>query len=176
MIAAFLATVVTGFASAFIPAIPVEPYIVGLMATTEQNAVAVGIAAGIGQTAGKLLIFLGVRGLIRAPILQRWLGRRAKALPEPEPPSASTSEPTTGGGVATKVRTAGVRLTALLDRPALSAPIVLLSATIGLPPLLLVSAYAARTRMTVGMFTAACLLGRSIRFVAIALVPGLIMN
>jgi membrane protein YqaA with SNARE-associated domain len=170
MIAAFLVTVATGFASAFIPAIPVEPYIVGLMATTEQNAVLVGIAAGIGQTIGKLLIFLGVRGLIRAPILQRWLGRRAKALPAPEP------ETPTGGGVGTKIRTAGVKLTALLDRPALSAPIVLLSATVGLPPLLLVSAYAARTRMTVGMFTATCLLGRSIRFVAIALAPRLIMN
>jgi membrane protein YqaA with SNARE-associated domain len=173
MIAAFLATVATGFASAFIPAIPVEPYIVGLMATTEQNAVLVGIAAGIGQTVGKLLIFLGVRGLINAPILQRWLGRRAKASP---PAESAEPETPTGGGVGTKIRTAGVRLTALLDRPALSAPIVLLSATVGLPPLLLVSAYAARTRMTVGMFTATCLLGRSIRFVAIAFAPQLIMS
>ena len=78
--------------------------------------------------------------------------------------------------MATKIRTAGVRLTALLDRPALSAPIVLLSATVGMPPLLLVSAYAARTRMTAGLFTATCLLGRSIRFIAIAFAPQLIMD
>ncbi len=173
MIAAFLATVVTSFASAFIPAIPVEPYIVGLMATTEQHAVAVGLAAGIGQTAGKLLIFLGVRGLIRAPVLQRWLSRRAKTLPVPE---SESETPSGGSGVLTKIRTAGVRLTAQLDRPALSAPIVLLSATVGMPPLLLVSVYAARTRMTAGLFAATCLLGRSIRFIAIAYAPQLIMN
>ena len=49
MIAGFLATVFTGFASAFIPAIPVEPYIVGLMATTDSTPSRSGSRPGSGR-------------------------------------------------------------------------------------------------------------------------------
>jgi hypothetical protein len=38
--------------------------------------VPLGIAAGLGQTAGKLLIFLGVRGAVRPTRLRQWLNRR----------------------------------------------------------------------------------------------------
>jgi membrane protein YqaA with SNARE-associated domain len=51
--------------------------------------------------------------------------------------------------------------------------VVLLSAVAGVPPLLLVSVYAARTRMSTPVFGLVCLLGRAIRFVALAHAPHL---
>jgi membrane protein YqaA with SNARE-associated domain len=200
MIPALLATVAVGFASAFIPAIPIEPYVVGLVATTDQHPVPVGLAAAVGQTAGKLLIFLAVRGLIRAPWIKRWTSRRAPAAPLDEadvgvspprvqskavgvsPPrvqskAVGVSPPRVQSKAARRTfRTWTARLVALLDRPGLQAPIVLLSAAVGIPPLLLVSAYAGRTRMTTGLFAAVCLTGRSIRFVVLAYAPQLIIG
>jgi hypothetical protein len=64
----------------------------------------------------------------------------------------------------------------LLDRPGVAAPIVFLSALVGVPPLLVTSVYAAGTHMSAAMFGAICLVGRSIRFIAIALVPPLVVN
>lgn len=158
MIGALAATVLTGFVSAFVPMVPIEPYLVGLVATTSYPAVPLGVAAAVGQTAGKLLIFLGVRGAVRSPRLRAWLGRKTTA--DPDAPVG-------------RIRAAGRRLTALLDRPAYAAPIVLLSASVGFPPLFLVSAYAGRTRMTAALFAAVCFAGRAARFVALAAAPGL---
>jgi membrane protein YqaA with SNARE-associated domain len=70
----------------------------------------------------------------------------------------------------------GRRLLVLLDRPALAAPILLLSATTGLPPLMAASIYAAGTRINLPLFVAACLVGRSIRFIAIAYAPQLVLS
>ena len=50
---------------------------------------------------------------------------------------------------------------------------MLLSASVGFPPLFLVSAYAGRTRMTAALFVAVCLVGRAARFVALAASPHL---
>jgi membrane protein YqaA with SNARE-associated domain len=97
---------------------------------------------------------------MRSRRLQGWLARRGTR-------KASDQEPKRRG------RTAR-RLIAQLDRTALAAPVVLLSAAVGIPPLLLVSVYAARTRMGWPVFAAGCLLGRGLRFVTIALAPGLI--
>src|SRR4029453_17721832 len=63
-------------ASAFVPAIPIEAYLIAVITTTGADPVALGIAAGLGQTAGKLLTFLAARGVIRSSWLRRWLGRR----------------------------------------------------------------------------------------------------
>jgi membrane protein YqaA with SNARE-associated domain len=155
VLAALLSTLAVGFGSALLPAIPVEPYLVGLVVTTGSAPVLLGLAAAVGQTAGKLLIFLSVRGAVRSAWLRRLLARRAD-----RPPSALGS--------------AGARLAAALDRPLLALPVVLLSAVVGFPPLLLTSAYAGRTRMPASWFALTCLLGRSVRFVAIALAPQLL--
>jgi hypothetical protein len=65
---------------------------------------------------------------------------------------------------------------AWLDRPALAAPVLLLSAVVGFPPLLLVSVYAARTSMSALVFALVCLAGRSVRFVLVALAPHLVIG
>jgi membrane protein YqaA with SNARE-associated domain len=70
----------------------------------------------------------------------------------------------------------GRRLLALLDRPSLAAPILLLSATTGFPPLMATSICAAGTRINLPLFVAACLIGRSIRFIAIAYAPHLVLG
>ncbi|GIF78002.1 hypothetical protein [Asanoa siamensis] len=156
------ATVLVGFISAFVPVVPIEPYVVGLIATTSEHPVPVGVAAAVGQTAGKILIFLGARGLIRTAALRNWVTKRAQTKP--------------GTAAASKIKQGGSRLLTLLDHPVTQGPIVLLSAAVGVPPLLVVSVWAARTRMGMGLFSGVCLLGRAIRLIAIAYAPEAFMS
>ncbi len=199
MIAAVLTTAAVAVASAFVPAIPIEAYLVAAVTTTGTDPVALGIAAGLGQAAGKLLTFLAARGVIRSSRLRRSMGRHAGP---PESGSAESSPlrrtwtrlrrrvsmarermvaalsravpPALGrwsGAAARSASTLSKRLIALLDRPVVAAPTVFLSALLGLPPLLVTSVYAARTQMSAATFGVVCFVGRSIRFIAIALVP-----
>ncbi|GID97628.1 hypothetical protein ACFQFC_12715 [Amorphoplanes digitatis] len=204
MIAAFVTTAAVAAVSAFVPAIPIEAYLVAAVTTTGTDPVALGIAAGLGQTAGKLLTFLAARGVIRSSRLRRSLGRRTGAPGSGSAdgsPSRRTWARTRRRVAATRERLAAAlnravppalrrwsraatryvgvaskRLIVLLDRPVVAAPTVFLSALLGVPPLLLTSVYAAGTHMSAATFGAVCLVGRSIRFIAIALVPELVMN
>jgi membrane protein YqaA with SNARE-associated domain len=170
---ALLVTALTGLASAFIPAIPIEPYILGLLATTTEHPAEIGLAAAVGQTVGKVMIFLGIRGSIRSNIVQRWLTTRTR------PALDQTDNRVRSSPKRRNIRsylTAAARLTRLLDRAELRVPILLLSAVVGMPPLLISSAYVARTRMSAGTFAAICLLGRSVRFIAIGITPELFFS
>lgn len=146
-------TLLLGFVVAIVPVFPMEPYVVGMAAATHGWAVPIGIAAGLGQAAGKTVVLLGVRGAVKTAWIQRLASRWAK------PPSSSGRF----------IR----RVTAALDRPALAAPIVFLSAGTGIPPLAIVVLYAAKTRMSWPLFFLLALAGRSGFFTAIALVPSL---
>ena len=204
MIATVVTTAAVAAASAFVPAIPIEAYLVAVITTTGTDPVALGIAAGLGQTVGKLLTFLAARGVIRSSRLRRSLGqhtgppgsgstegspprrpcartrrrlavareRMAATLSRAVPPLLKRWSRAAGrsAGAASK------RLIILLDRPVVAAPIVFLSALVGMPPLLVTSVYAAGTQMSAATFGAICLVGRSIRFIAIALVPALVMT
>ncbi|MFG3342493.1 hypothetical protein [Glycomyces sp. NPDC048151] len=186
MIAACLTAALTALVSAFFPVTPVEPYLVALAATTDYSPVALGVAAAVGQTVGKTTLFLGVRGALHSARLRSWVDaveerrerRRACAASDPEPARS-------GPGTAVRERlraplaplwAIGRKLLRLLDRPALAAPILLLSATTGLPPLMATSVCAAGTRISLPLFVAACLVGRSVRFVAIAYAPQLVLG
>jgi membrane protein YqaA with SNARE-associated domain len=201
MIAAVVTTAAVAAASAFVPAIPIEAYLVAVITTTGTDPVALGIAAGLGQTAGKLLTFLAARGVIRSSRLRRWLGRRPGSGSADGSPPRRTGARTrrrlavAGEPVAAALRCAvppalgrwsraaarsasagSKRLIILLDRPVVAAPLVFLSALVGMPPLLVTSVYAAGTQMSAATFGAVCLVGRSVRFIAIALVPQLVMT
>lgn len=222
MIAAHLSTCLTALVSAFFPVTPVEPYLLGLAAATGFGPVGLGIAAAVGQTIGKTVIFLGARGVIRSERLHRltrllFHRKRVRAdshAPEPvgasgastrceEPPSpeddASPSRMREGlrrsagpvrerlrrwsGPLRRRVRrcagpakTAAAKLTDLLERPALTVPILLLSAVTGIPPLIATSVYIAGTRISTPVFAVVCLVGRSARFIAIAYAPQLILG
>ncbi|MCH7229574.1 hypothetical protein L0U85_01660 [Glycomyces sp. L485] len=191
MIAAYLLTCLTGLVSAFLPVTPVEPYLIGLAATTGHGPVGLGIAAALGQTAGKTVFFLGTRGALRSTRLRQWAhaaGRRRHREPagriedssgEPQDPVSTRSRTAAGArwrGLAEPIGAAAGKLTALLDRPALTVPILFLSAVTGLPPLLATCIYTAYTRISAPAFVLVCLLGRSIRFIAVALAPHLLMG
>jgi membrane protein YqaA with SNARE-associated domain len=160
MIAAVLSAFAVAALSAFVPVTPVEPYLVAL-AAGGQPILAVSVAAAAGQTAGKLLIFLGTRATLRSGRVRGWAARLTSRVSRPR-----RAEP---GRIQTRLR----RLTALLDQPTLVAPTVFVSAVTGLPPLLAVSVHAARTRVPAPVFGLCCLVGRTIRFVAVASIPGL---
>lgn len=146
-------TMLLGFVVAIVPVFPIEPYVVGMAAASHGWAIPIGIAAGLGQSAGKTVVLLGVRGAVKAAWIQRFTSRWSK------PPSSS------GRFIQ--------RVTAGLDRPVLAAPIVFLAASTGIPPLAIVVFYAAKTQMSWLLFFLVALAGRSIFFTAIALVPSL---
>ena len=106
---AVLAAAAVGLLSAFLPFTPVEPYLIAAVATTGAPPVALGVAAAAGQTAGKVLIFLGTRGAIRSPWLHRRLSRRTPAAPRP-PGRLSTmlARPTAAGATIARITTAAV--------------------------------------------------------------------
>jgi membrane protein YqaA with SNARE-associated domain len=158
---AVLAAAAVGLLSAFLPFTPAEPYLIAAVATTGAPPVALGVAAAAGQTAGKLVIFLGARGAIRSPWLQRRLSRRTPAGPG------------RWGTVLAGPKAAGARLVQVLERPRHATGVLLVSAVTGFPPLLAASVYLGRTPMRPVAFAATCLLGRTIRFVTIALAPQL---
>ncbi|MEV0714436.1 hypothetical protein [Asanoa sp. NPDC050611] len=146
-----------GFASAFQPFTPVEVYLVGVVATTNAAPVPAGLVAALGQTAGKLVIFLATRGLLRGTWLQRIVDRQR------------------GAARRSAFRDRMAALVALLDRPRYAAALLFASAVGGIPPLLATTVYVARTPMPVSLFSAFCLSGRTIRFVVVALAPALVL-
>jgi membrane protein YqaA with SNARE-associated domain len=184
--AACLTAALTALISAFFPVTPVEPYLVALAAATDYSPIALGVAAAVGQTIGKTTLFLGVRGALHSARLQGWVEaverrrearRCARAATEPEPaPSGSTAVRERLRAPLAALIALGRKLLRLLDRPSLAAPILLLSATTGLPPLMATSICAAGTRINLPLFVAACLVGRSIRFIAIAYAPQLVLG
>jgi membrane protein YqaA with SNARE-associated domain len=159
---AVLAAAAVGLLSAFLPFTPAEPYLIAAVTTTGAPPVALGVAAAAGQTAGKVLIFLGARGAIHSPWLRRRLSRRTPDVPEP---------PGRLGRMLARPKAAAVRLVEVIDRPRQTTGVLLISAVTGFPPLLAASVYLGRTPMRLATFAATCLLGRTIRFVTIALAP-----
>ena len=149
-------TMLLGLVVAIVPVFPVEPYVIAMAAATRGWAVPIGIAAALGQAAGKTVVLLGTRGAVKAAWIQRFAGRWSK-------------RPAAQGRFLRRVN-------AGLDRPLLAAPIVFLAASTGVPPLAIVVFYAAKTRMSWVLFLLVALLGRSIYFIAIALVPSLFVG
>ncbi|GIF78446.1 hypothetical protein [Asanoa siamensis] len=148
-----------GFASAFQPFTPVEVYLVGVIATTSLAPVPAGLVAAAGQTAGKAVIFLATRGLLRGALLRRIVERQR----DREPTRRSAFRDRMGS------------LVALLDRPRYAALLLSASAVTGIPPLIAATVYVARTPMSLPTFAALCLVGRCIRFVVVALAPTLVL-
>jgi hypothetical protein len=162
---AVLTTAAVGILSAFVPFTPVEPYLIAAAATTGAAPIVLGLAAAAGQTTGKLIIFLAARGAIHSP----WLQGRLTSVRRPaaDPPGRVRT-------MLAKPKAVTSRLVGSLSRPRLATPVLLVSAVTGFPPLLLASVYLARTPMRLAVFGATCLIGRTIRFVTVALAPGLV--
>jgi membrane protein YqaA with SNARE-associated domain len=167
MIAEIAGTVGIGFVSAFFPWLPAEPYVVGLVATTGVNSVVLGLAAGIGQSAGKLSMFLAARGTLQLPILRRRLARQRVKLDQ----RAATGEPRKPGRLRRAVAWVGRLLPK--DKPGVGVAVLLLSAFAGIPPLIVMTFSAAASKMRTVVFIGTCLVGRTARMLVFALLPGL---
>lgn len=179
MIAVYVSTFASALVSAFFPVTPVEPYVVGVVAVTGCWPVGVGLTAAAGQTVGKTVIFLGARGVFRSERVREWVGaasehrKRKRAARGARPVSAARERVRALGG---PLRAAGTWLTRLLERPALTVPVLFVSAFLGLPPLLATSIYIAGTRVRTPVFVAVCFVGRSARFIVIAYAPQLVLG
>jgi membrane protein YqaA with SNARE-associated domain len=171
---------VVGAVSAVTPFLPVEAYVIGL-AVTRSPAVAVAgaVAAAIGQTVGKVVLFETARSASSSRWLRRLRDRGAKEAAEVAAAAAASGADPAGG----PVRRAFRRLGAWLRRANAAGiallsgrwgpVVVLVSGAVGIPPLLAIAFYAGTSRMNVRAFVLTCLAGRTIRFVVLALGSGL---
>ena len=170
---------VVGAVSAVTPFLPVEAYVIGLAVAQSQTvAVAGAVAAAVGQTVGKVVLFYTARGAATSSWLQRLRDRGAKEAAEITAAEQAGEEPPGGpvkralrpvGRWLKRVNAVGIRLLSGRWGPA----VVLLSGAVGIPPLLAIAFYAGTSKMNIRAFVVACLLGRTIRFVVLALVPDL---
>jgi len=170
---------VVGAVSAVTPFLPVEAYVIGLAVTHSPTvAVAGAVAAAIGQTVGKVALFSTARGAASSRWLQRLRDRGAKEAAEITAAEQAGVEPPGGpvkralrpvGRWLKRVNALGIRLLSGRWGPG----VVLLSGSVGIPPLLAIAFYAGTSKMSLRAFIVTCLLGRTIRFVVLALVPDL---
>ncbi len=153
-IAAFITSIGFGAVSAIVPVINAEAYVVASQLSVRAAAIPMAVAVGVGQTLGKLLLFLGVRRgkNFRFVRHQREKIRAAEV-----------------GPVRQKFRTVVAALLRLVGTKRWGLPIVLLAAVTGLPPLYAVALLAGATKMRIRWFVAMVLSGRVARFVLVAL-------
>ncbi|WP_216216316.1 YqaA family protein [Amycolatopsis aidingensis] len=154
------------FGSAVVPLISAELFVIGLASSTSGVPwLAIGIVVAAGQVAGKLLFYLAARGSIRLP------------------PFLADKLHGSGRDSARKQRwrerTKRVRvwLEALRERchrhPHWMTGTYGASAVFGLPPFMATTVLAGLVRMPMSVFLTAGLLGRCIRFSALAASPAM---
>ena len=136
-----LALLGVAFASALIPLINIEVYLVGLAAVSSPEHVwALSALAGVGQMMGKLIwYYLGANAL-------RWGWIRKKA----ESPKAKA-----------KLELWRSRTH---DRPVIGGLLIFVSAWSGFPPFAVVAVLAGQLRMNVVVFLVVGTVGRTLRF------------
>lgn len=141
--------------SALVPVVNAELYLVGLMTRQPQLAWwLVGLAAAAGQMVGKLVYYCAGRGTLQLPTRLRRRSERQSA--------GRWSR-----WLARFQRTCH-------DRPVWTIGVLLVSASIGLPPYLAIAVLAGVGRVPLPTFLVTGLVGRFARFGAIAASPALI--
>ena len=146
-------SVVYGYGSALFPLLNAEAYVVAAQASPRTAGIALAIALAVGQTAGKVTLFLLARKG-RAVAHERRRAARRKRVP---PPALSRFARL----LAWLLRLVGSRRWGI--------PIVLMSAVLGLPPIYAVAFLAGASRMSLWWFAPAVLVGRIVRFVLLAI-------
>ncbi|MDP9395727.1 MAG: hypothetical protein M3Q27_16340 [Actinomycetota bacterium] len=137
------ASVGVGFASAVIPVVNAEAAVAGTALKLSAALVVVAaVGVALGQTAGKLLVYEAGR---RGSAVRR---KRRKDRP---------------------VRPWQQKALEMLRSRWRGSGVVLLSSSVGLPPLAIVSVAAGTAGMRRGDFAVCCLLGRCARFLSLAM-------
>lgn len=145
-----------GIGSAVIPVLNAEVYVLGVGASGKLDPVVAAIGVSIGQTIGKVAMFLAVR---YRP------GYAAKKGKEPKPVDLTTRR----GRLVQWNRNVSKRLLDALSDRRWGIPVTLLSSSVGIPPLYGVALIAGASRMGVVTFTLSVLAGRAARFITLAL-------
>ncbi len=154
---ALLTSIGFGVISALIPIVNAEAYVIASQWSAAAGPIPVAIGIGLGQTVGKLLLFLGVRRGKEFPFVQHRRERR-----QTKPVSRTRL----------RVRSVMSFLLTLVGQKRWGLPIVFLAAVVGIPPLYAVALLAGATTMRVPWFVATVLVGRIGRFVLVALGVG----
>lgn len=155
MIAWLSATFGIGALSAVLPVINMEAYLLGARAAHPVLPwFALGVFAALGQMAGKLVFFYAGRGGIR-------LGHRLQRK----------TDPTRSRRWVTWISSFRQACT---ERPVVAGTILFASSVTGLPPLAVVCVVAGAAGMHPVPFFVLGLVGRTIRFSVLALMPSLI--
>jgi membrane protein YqaA with SNARE-associated domain len=173
MIGVLATSLGVGFVSAFFPGLPAEPYLLGAVATTSVSPALLALATAVGQSFGKLAMLLAVRGTLRAPALHRWIANKRAQMELKAALTAGRAPENPGWLRRARTRTAKL---AQLDRTSVTVPILLLSAVVGIPPLIIMTFTTAAGKMRAWVFLVTCLTGRTVRMMMIAFAPGLIMG
>ena len=142
-----------GVVSAVVPIVNAELFVAASQVSAVAGTIPVAVGVGIGQTIGKLLLFLGVRHGRELPFVRH---RRERARTRPKGPARQRF----GGFVQ--------RLLALVGQKRWGLPITFVAAVVGIPPLYAVALLAGATTMRALWFTLVVLVGRVLRFVLVA--------
>ena len=136
-----LALLGVAFASALVPLINIEVYLVGLATVSSPgNVWLLAAVAGVGQMAGKLVwYYLGANALRWG-----WVRRRAE-----RPKAQAKLE---------------LWRTRTHQRPVLGAVLLFLSAWSGFPPFAVLAVLAGQLRMNLALFLTVGTVGRTLRF------------
>lgn len=150
---ALLTSVGFGVLSAIFPLANAEAYVIAMQVGAVAGGLPIAVGVGVGQTIGKLALFLGVRRGKQSRFVYRQQDRmRAR----PASPARL------------RFRSLMKRLLALVGTKRWGLPIVLLASVVGLPPLYAVALLAGATQMRLGWFALVVLVGRLTRFVLVA--------
>jgi membrane protein YqaA with SNARE-associated domain len=146
LLAVWLTTLGVAVASAVIPVINIELYLIGAAALAPPAmAVPLVLAATIGQMAGKVVMYFAGTGAVKLP------GKRLQTALE------------------------GMNNT-LRNRPRSGGALVFASAASGFPPFFIVTVAAGAARMNLAVFVVLGFLGRLIRFAACVALPHLVKD
>jgi membrane protein YqaA with SNARE-associated domain len=145
-----------GIGSAVVPVMNAEAYVLGVGVSGALDPVVAAIGVSVGQTIGKVAMFLAVR------YRPGYGARRSK---EPKPVDLGTR----WGRFVHWNRDVSKRLLDAMSDRRWSIPVTLLSAFVGIPPLYGVALIGGASRMGVLTFTLSVLTGRTARFTLLAL-------
>jgi membrane protein YqaA with SNARE-associated domain len=166
LVAWLIVTFGVAFGSAVLPLISIEIFLIGLAAQEPHIPwLALGAVVAVGQVGGKLIYYYAARGSLRLPA---FLHRKH---PVDRPPSPRRER--------WALRTKRIRAWVEVLRekchrhPRWMFGTYGVSSVIGLPPFMATSVLAGMVRMSLSAFLSAGLIGRFIRFSALAASPAL---
>lgn len=153
-IAALLTSIGFGVLSAVFPLANAEGYVIASQVSSAAGVVPIAFGVGIGQTIGKVALFVAARG-----------GRNSRFAHR----QRDKERARTAGPARQRFRSAGRRMLKLVGTKRWGLPIVFVAAIVGIPPLYAVALLAGATKMKLLAFGLVVLVGRLARFVLVAL-------